>query len=259
MAFNIESALRVATFNVRGLRSKRRQYQLRRLFLENDVDIAAVQETKIESEEQMDTIFLNFRSRYNICVSHSVGTSGGCLLFIRNTIGIVEKSVHSDNEGRLIACDFLLSGISWRVVCVYAPNRQQDRKIFFESLDTYLSCEKAVILLGDFNCVCNAEDRACKNFVRDSSALVLDSMTRERNLDDVGYVLAQGTHYTHYQLNSQARLDRAYVSTSLLPMCQGYAVKNVSFSDHSLVMFIINKKRKAQIELGTLEVKWKAT
>lgn len=58
-----EKPMRVATLNVRGLAARRRQYQVSRLFLENDLDLVAVQETKIESEDQTARMVETFRTR----------------------------------------------------------------------------------------------------------------------------------------------------------------------------------------------------
>ncbi|KAM7307293.1 hypothetical protein ISCGN_010929 [Ixodes scapularis] len=49
---SLQSPVRVATLNVRGLSDRRRQRQLCRLAVEQDLDIIAVQETKVESEDQ---------------------------------------------------------------------------------------------------------------------------------------------------------------------------------------------------------------
>lgn len=134
MANNHGIAIRIGTLNVRGLTARRRQAQLSRLMLENDIDILAVQETKIESEEQTDKMVQVFKSRYNTCVCHGVGKAGGCLLFLRNSIGIVAQSVMSAQDGRLVLCDFSFNNIDWRIVCVYAPNKISDRKFFLTLL-----------------------------------------------------------------------------------------------------------------------------
>lgn len=106
MAVSLETALRVATLNVRGLSARRRQYQLSRLLLEDDLDVVAVQETKVESQEQKDRMVQPFKSRYNVCVCHAVGSSGGGALFLRNSLGIVVETVVVCDTGRLIVCDF---------------------------------------------------------------------------------------------------------------------------------------------------------
>ncbi|KAG0415364.1 hypothetical protein HPB47_007476 [Ixodes persulcatus] len=45
---SLQSPVRIATLNVRGLSDRRRQRQLYRLAVEQDLDIIAVQETKVE-------------------------------------------------------------------------------------------------------------------------------------------------------------------------------------------------------------------
>lgn len=245
MKETVKTAIRIGTINVRGLGARRRQCQLSRLFLENDVDLIAVQETKVESVEQTEQIISHFRASYNVCVCHAVGTSGGCVLLLRNSMGIVEESVIASDDGRLVVCDFFFSEMYWRVVCVYAPNKENERKVFFESVESFLNTDRNVILLGDFNCVCNAEDRVKARPVRDKSALLLNTLIHEYQLEDVGATLACGQllEFTHYQNQSHARLDRIYVSMKLVSCCSSYKVHQVSFSDHALVMFTLGRKQ----------------
>ncbi|MDD9361432.1 MAG: hypothetical protein PV344_00670 [Anaplasma sp.] len=108
-----------------------------------------------------------------------------------------------------------------------------------------MKSEGLIILLGDFNCVCTAEERAQLVPVRDQSALFLNTIVQEQNLEDIGSVLSNGyfPKFTHFQRQSHARLDRAYISASLVPLSRDYEVKHVSFSDHSLVMFTLGAKQ----------------
>lgn len=242
----METALRIATLNVRGMSAKRRQYQLSRLFTENDLDVIAVQETKIESQEQTDRMVQPFASRYNVCVCHANGFSGGCAIFFRKTMGISVETVVVCETGRLVVCDFFYENKQWRVMCVYAPNDERERKSFFEGISAYLKCEKIIVLLGDFNCVCYAEDRVKNQPVRDMSARYLTDLVQEHGLEDIGAVMSSGKspQYTHYQQASHARLDRAYISAELVPICGEYEVVPVSFSDHCLVYFTLGRKPK---------------
>lgn len=106
MAVMLEAPLRVATPNVRGHAARRRQYQLSRLFAENELDIIAIQETKVESLEQTDRMVQPFRTLFNVCVSHAVGTSGRCCLFIRRSLDVAETAMLSCAYGRFVLCDF---------------------------------------------------------------------------------------------------------------------------------------------------------
>lgn len=129
----LEKSLRVGTLNVRGLCSRRRQCQLSRLFIEYDLDIVAVQESKMEGEGQTESMVRVFESRYDVCVSHAVGTSGGCLLLLRKGL-FTEEQVISDESGRFVLCDFSFSCNLFRVLCIYAPNRIDERVYFFRVL-----------------------------------------------------------------------------------------------------------------------------
>lgn len=130
MAVKLERALRVATLNVRGLGARRRQYQLSRLCMEKELDVVALQETKVETQEQTDRMVTPFTAHYNVCVCHANGTSGGCALLIRKSAGIIEESVTVSETGRLLIVDFSFSHDLWRLVCVYAPNNVNDRFLF---------------------------------------------------------------------------------------------------------------------------------
>lgn len=231
---------------MRGLSARRRQCQLSRLFLEEGLDVVAVQETKVATQEQADRMVQPFTGRYNVCVCHAVGTSGGCTLFFRNVLGMQIEAVFACESGRLIVADVLLSGFRWRFICIYAPNNVNERLIFFEQLEAYLKSERLIVMLGDFNCVCAAHDRSTNVPVRDKSANFLNQLSHDCQIEDVGSVFRSGTvcKFTHFQRESNARLDRAYVSQELVPSCNSYDVKHVSFSDHSLVLFTVGTKKE---------------
>lgn len=68
--------LKVATLNVRGLGSRKRQFQLRKLLGAKEIDVLGVQETKVESEPHTDTMVQPYLEDYHVAVSHAVGTAG---------------------------------------------------------------------------------------------------------------------------------------------------------------------------------------
>ncbi|KAH7979086.1 hypothetical protein HPB49_008058 [Dermacentor silvarum] len=111
---------------------------------------------------------------------------------------------------------------------------------------TFISSQRIIVLLGDFNCVYLPEDTTKDVLIKDQSAEALSSTVEEFGLVDVGDVLRENrVQFTHFQGRSHARLDRAYVSAELVPSCNHYGIKHVSFSDHSLVVFTIGSKVKA--------------
>lgn len=189
-----------------------------------------------------------FTTRYDVCVSHAVGTSAGCVLLVRQSIGAVVQSVTTCVSGRLVVCDFSFSSLEWRVICLYVPTRVEERRAFFEGVRYYCNCQRLVILLGDFNCVCSASDKTSPTPYVDSSTVCLNNLFIEFGLEDVGDCLRNGrvVNFTHFQRVSHARLDRAYLWLDLIPLCRDYRVCPVSFSDHCLVEFSIRSKNESK-------------
>lgn len=240
-----EKHMLVATLNVRGLASRRRQNQLFRLITEKDLDIVAVQETKIESQEQTDSMVRLFTSRYDVCVCHAVGKSAGCVLMIRRILGAVVENVVTCNLGHFIVCDITLFERNWRIICVYAYTNAEQRKEMFEAISNYCVTDRFVIVIGDFNCVCMANDKTSSTPYRDVSVVSLNNIISQHCLEDVGECCGFGNdiRFTHFQGQSHARLDRAYLSADLVPLIGEYRVQPVSFSDHCLVTFRVGKRK----------------
>lgn len=245
---SLSKAIRIATLNVRGLADRRRQNQLYRLVTDEDLDIVALQETKVEREDHTDRMVRPFAAHYDVCVSHAVGLSAGCALLIRRSLGVTLHTVIASETGRFVVCDFELCANEWRVICVYAPNKAAERKCFFEDLRTWCCTERLLILLGDYNCVCSERDKSSPTNFRDASTAVLNEIVADFALADLGDNMSSaGTvRYTHFQGNSHARLDRVYASLDLVPDCDAYQVTPVSFSDHCLVSVTLGRGSKRQ-------------
>uniref|UniRef100_A0A6B0V524 Putative tick transposon n=1 Tax=Ixodes ricinus TaxID=34613 RepID=A0A6B0V524_IXORI len=190
-----------------------------------------------------------FTASYSVCVSHAVGTSAGCLLLVRASLGADVQKVTTSESGRLIVCDLAFSSHKWRVICIYAHNTAEERKTFFEDIRSFFETERIVIFVRDFNCVLSARDETSTLPFRDASTVVLNEIVNHCGLEDVGDCLwdTRNVPYTHFQGSSHARLDRAYISLEILPQCSEYRVMPVSFSDHCLVLFTVasaKEKRK---------------
>lgn len=248
----LSTRLRAATLNIRGMASRRRQYQVRRLLLESDLDLLAVQETKIDSESGTDSMVETFRDRYSVCVSHAVGNSAGCCLFLRNSVGIEVQSVFSCVSGRYVVADYMFGKKGFRTVCVYAPTKPKPRMKFFEELTKFFVCDRSLIVMGDFNCVFSNYDRSNKNAPGDPSAHFLETKLSENSLHDVTtFVTAQDdVKFTHFQGFSHARLDRIYVSSELASESYNYQVEPQAFSDHCLVSISLGAKVKRKAEFN---------
>lgn len=214
-AFQTPGPVKICTLNVRGLNSKRKQYRVLRLVLEEQPDVFAVQETKMTNDVDIELCLKPFLQTYEVCVSHAVGVSAGCFLFVRKSLPLSNMSLISDTHGRFIVCDFDLSGLSWRFICVYAPNIVNDRDVFFRGLRTYLECDKVIVLLGDFNCVCEQVDRSRASVFADKSVRQLSEMLENNYLCDVGRFSPNNNQlrFTHFQASSHARMTESTFQT----------------------------------------------
>lgn len=237
---------RFASLNVRGFHSRKKQNQLHRLLEEKEIDFLAVQETKLENEEEVDRALPLFLRKYEVCVSHAAGLSGGCFLFIKKSVQLSELALTVDLQGRFVMCDFRVQECKWRVICVYAPNDVNSRVQFFNHLRSYLVCDRLVVLLGDFNCVCDLNDRTPTRPHLDRSEQLLLEVVEEGGLLDVAN-FQTGTkliQFTHFQRASHARLDRLYCSIELIQLLNAYTVEPVLFTDHCMVAITIGQKRR---------------
>lgn len=235
MAAAFTLPLCVATLNVRRLRHIRRQQQLLHVLRQHEVDVGAVQETKISSAGDVNLALQTFQPDYEVGTCQACGASAGCFLLVSKQLNHSSLSLRVDGEGRLICCDLSFHSRNWRFICVYAPSKVSDRKAFFLSLAPLLDTDRDLVLLGDFNCVCHSRDHSYLTNRYDAIATFLHQLTEDHNLRDVGAYTPSWVRFTHFQGVSHARLDRVYVSTNLWSNIHNYAVKPVFFTDHCLV------------------------
>lgn len=59
----------------------------------------------------------------------------------------------SDNASRYVQCEFTFQDSCFRVLCIYAPNRNPAHDLFFNQLDTLVDPASPTVLCGDFNTV----------------------------------------------------------------------------------------------------------
>lgn len=236
----VSKPLRIGTLNVRGLGSSRKQAQLQTFLRRQNIDVFAVQETKLSTDEATAAALSQFTDEYDVIVSHAVRSSCGCFLLLKRSRGFTIDCYVVDSAGRFIVADVAVGNASYRVVVLYAPNVAAQRTLVFEEIRGYLRTTLQVLLLGDFNCVCSMSDRSGDQVMNDPSAIVLESLLQEFDLVDGGKACGSyGLKYTHFQGASHARLDRIYVPGGLRRSLWNYTVTPAVFTDHCLVCITI--------------------
>ena len=85
---------------------------------------------------------------------------------------------------------------------------------------------------GDFNCVLNAGDATGKA----SYSRSLSTLINGYSLRDVWQARPGNTAYTHYTIHGASRLDRFYMTESLLRRKTGITTIAAAFTDHFAVI-----------------------
>ena len=77
--------------------------------------------------------------------------SGGCIILYRPVLTLV--NFWCEVPGRSLMCEFSFHDATFRVLCLYAPNRNPARDLFFNSISDAVDPSIPTVLCGDFNTV----------------------------------------------------------------------------------------------------------
>lgn len=150
-ADEMAATLNLATLNVNGLRmsDKRGGVFCWLWSLPVSVDVVCLQETHCVSEEECRLWF----SATGLLSVVSPGSmhACGCVVLYRPHLSLVQS--WKDDEGRLTFCEFSFWGKVFRVLCLYAPNRNPARDEFLERVSGRVDPSVPTLVCGDFNTV----------------------------------------------------------------------------------------------------------
>lgn len=213
----------------------------------NDIDICLIQESHITSIQDVKTFvqswggyaFFSFGSKY----SRGVG------ILIRKKIVCSVVKKHYDFAGRILVADIIADGESFRILSVYAPNGERERKDFISNLDRYLTGNTNIILGGDFNFVENISlDKKGGNDLRgDIGRDEMKTLCQDFGLKDMyRYAYPTTQQFTWSSSNIQCRLDRFYVSN--VNNISVIRIENIvrNISDHALVWMDVQIEQSPQ-------------
>ena len=124
-------ALSICSININGLLDvgKRSGFLVCLRGLPSSVDIVCIQESHCVSSDECASWFrslgvLSF-------VPPGLNKSCGCIVLFHPSLSFI--SLWVDAHGQFLQSEFLLRDVRFRVVCVYAPNRNPDRDSFLPS------------------------------------------------------------------------------------------------------------------------------
>ena len=143
------------TFNVYGLRNKKKRLIIFNWLKRKKCDIALLQEVYCN---QTDISDWTKEWEGQIFSSHGTNRSKGVLILINSKSDIEGKQFFADKEGRLLGVKVEIKHETINIWNVYAPNDLQDRKRFLEFVKKSI-LEYGVygknVFGGDFNTVLN--------------------------------------------------------------------------------------------------------
>ena len=132
----VMAALSLISLNVNGVRDSSKRAGLVQWLRSLSVvpDIICLQETHCVSLDECRIWFSS--SGYLFAVSRGSVKSCGCIILFRPSLSLVNS--WCDSDGRFLQCEFSFLGKTFRVACVYAPNRNPAHDQFLDELHTRL-------------------------------------------------------------------------------------------------------------------------
>ena len=235
-------ALKLNTFNCRGLQDYFKRKKIFHYLKNSGADISFLQETHSEPKDN-----LLWKSQWGEVAYFSSfnSASRGTAILIRNSVSFRALSTFSDPEGRFIVIKAIVNDLNMTLVNIYSPNNDEPDfllKVFAE-VDKLNS--PILIIGGDFNLVIGPLDYKGTNLQHSNkkSSEMLHDLMEETGLVDVWrHFHPNLRQYTRHQKNPRvlSRLDFILVSSNFIDNCVSSKILPGIQSDHSMVQFSFN-------------------
>ena len=237
-------ALSILTLNCNGVRDQSKRCGLVQWLrsLPVSVDVVCLQETHCLSTVECSSWFLS--SGFSSVLSPGSAHSCGCIVLFRPSLSLVNS--WSDVNGRFLQCEFSFLGKSFRVCCIYGPNRNPARDQFLDDLHPRIDPSIPTVLAGDFNTVFDRSlDRLGSDPAdssRESSSSLRDLFEACCAVDIWRYMHPSSSSFTWTRWNGAfaSRIDLIgvpYVWVSSVSSCDIFPCP---FSDHCAVLLSVS-------------------
>ena len=149
--FYLLMALSIISLNVNGLCEPSKHEGLLQWLRSFPVmvDVVCLQDTHCVSDVECHSWFSS--SGLSFVLSSGSRRSGGCIILYRPVLQLVNSRCES--PGHSLLCEFALYDASFHVLCLYAPNHNPARDLFFNSIADTVDLSIPTVLCGDFNTV----------------------------------------------------------------------------------------------------------
>ena len=237
-------ALSILSLNVNGLRDSSKREGLVQWLRSScpSADIVCLQETHCVSDIECHSWFSS--SGFNFVLSPGSARSCGCIVLYRPILQLINSS--SEFPGRSLMCHFSFHGSSFRVFCLYAPNRNPARDLFFNQITDAVDPSNPTVLCGDFNSVFDRSlDRrgSSANDNARESTLALTRLFDSCCVVDVWRYLHPHSisfSWTRWNGDLASRIDLIGCPFSWVPSVSSCDIIPCPFSDHCGVLFCIS-------------------
>jgi exonuclease III len=253
----------VRSFNVRGLTTSkdkvRHVIRDARKLVKSKQGIICLQETHAPNKKHIEALW------GDKCLLNNGEKSRNGVAILLSEHWIV-NDVIMDNEGRYIIANVqnnFNKGLNLIIANIYAPNSVKEATKFFNRLllqveafaDKNVSNNPQTILMGDFNCPANKEDRSSGMMSMEEINLAeyLESNLSKMNLLDIAYHDKDTSKFTWTgKRNSKitfTRIDRIYATAEMANRCtKMYKTWRIVNSDHAAItcMFKTNDRTRGK-------------
>ncbi len=234
----------VTTININGLRNRTK---MKALLFTYRSDIICIQETNWEEDKVRE---MREEWRGDIYYNNGAKNARGVAILIKKDSVENIREVYKDQRGRILVVEFRYREIDFRLINIYVPNIELDRREILEELKGLV--DGKCIIVGDFNIKCSRLDVGKGvQFRWEKSRGMLIEIMREKGLMDVWrYENPEKREFTRKQLKEgilkQSRIDLVLVKEEIIRYIDGIRHQGNSLSDHDSVRF--------RIKIGNEEV-----
>ncbi len=229
-------ALKISTFNVRGINDNKKRSDLFDWLRKRNIDICLLQEThcskELENKWGCEWGYTAFWS------SHS-GRSRGVAILFKNSFQYCLHNKYEDCEGRYIMLDITINNSRLSIINIYGPNT--DDPDFFNLLGTKINMwpNNAIIMAGDYNVVqdytmdtlnINQRNNPKAHVKVNELKETLDLYDPWRQQHPITKMFTW-----HNSQNKHSRLDYFLLSSDLANSIDAAIIKPGYKSDHSIV------------------------
>ena len=225
-----------ASFNLNGINTSDKQYQVELFLKKHKIDILLAQEHNLKIDFNVKSIDIG----YDIHINASINQKGGTAIFVRKNSGINIVHVQLHPSSRIMCLSIKINDYSFKILNVYGhsgPKFKTERdKLFVEELPFYLQGNlDNTILGGDFNCITHEKDVSkLRPYLMSNN---LKAICNDLKLYDIHNLCNKGlTQYTFIKDGYGSRIDKFYVN-KLKSNVSNFSTVPVSLSDHHAVIF----------------------